>query len=92
MLKIFLFIFYINIIFVFGYNNVQISPTKYIPYSRVKKIFLDINDNDKIIKQNSKRKILKIAKIGRNKTIQYSGYISFIIFFLISNFLIIKIS
>ena len=57
-----------------------------------KKIFLDINDNDKIIKQNSKRKILKIAKIGRNKTIQYSGYISFIIFFLISNFLIIKIS
>tara|TARA_Y100000991_G_C21920068_1_gene326111 strand:- start:110 stop:799 length:690 start_codon:yes stop_codon:yes gene_type:complete len=42
MLKLFLFIFYINIMFVFGYNIVPISPTNYIPYSRVKKIFLDI--------------------------------------------------
>jgi endonuclease I len=46
MLKI-LFILYINIMIVFCYNIVPISPKKYIPYSRVKKIFLDIYDIQK---------------------------------------------
>ena len=47
MLILFIFIFLINNIFVVSYNIVPISPTKYIPYSRVKKIFVDIYNIDK---------------------------------------------
>jgi endonuclease I len=47
MLILFILIFLINNIFVLSYNIVPISPTKYIPYSRVKKIFVDIYNIDK---------------------------------------------
>ena len=47
MLILLIFIFLINNMIVFSYNNVPISPTNYVPYSRVKKLFVDIYNIDK---------------------------------------------
>jgi len=42
MLILLILVFLINNMIVFSYNNVPLSPTNYVSYSRVKKLFVDI--------------------------------------------------
>ena len=47
MLILLILVFLINNMIVFSYNNVPLSPTNYVSYSRVKKLFVDIYNIDK---------------------------------------------
>ena len=63
---LYLFIFLLNIMIILPYNIVPISPTKYVSYSRVKNIFLEIYD----LKKNSNYTIEHVvpqSKLKKNK-------------------------